>query len=309
MADGGASPDRPMLVVGGTGHYGRWIVRSLREQGARVRVLTRSAQSARRVLGEGPELVEGDVTSAEAVARALEGVDRLLVCISAFSPALIRQQVRIERDAVLALLEQAAGSGVSRVVYLCGYELRRELIEALGFQSGRIMLEVQAAVMASRFNWTVMGEPPSMDVFFATLRGDTLVFPGGGPPAFPTASVVDVGVLAAQALVRDDLAGRRFRVTAAEPLSFPEAARRMGAVLGRPIGFRAIPLWPLRVGLTLLKPFYPYASHVVTSARLLKQFPQDVVAEVPRDHRTLLETFRYTPTTFEAEVRRQLMPS
>lgn len=308
MTGRGSTPGTkdPVLVLGGTGHYGRHIVRSLVAQGTPVRVLTRAAAAARKVLGDQPQLVEGDVTADDVVARALEGVHRLLICLSAFSPALIRQQVRIERDAVLAVLDAAARRGVTRLVYLCGYELRPELIDALGFQAGRIMLEVQDAIRASRFNWTILGEPPSMDVFFATLRGSTLVFPGGGPPAFPTVSVLDAGVIAAQAVVRDDLAGRRIRITAPEALSFPEAARRMGAVLGRPINFRAIPLWPLRAATTLIKPFYPYASHVITSARLLKQFPQDLVAQVPADHRLLVETFEYAPTTFEAEVRRQL---
>ncbi len=51
----------PTLVLGGTGHYGRHIVRSLLEKGQPVRVLTRNAANAREVLGDRAEIVEGDI--------------------------------------------------------------------------------------------------------------------------------------------------------------------------------------------------------------------------------------------------------
>jgi hypothetical protein len=37
--------------------------------------------------------------------------------------------------------------------------------------------------------------------------------------------------------------------------------------------------------------------------QLLNQFPQDVVAEVPKFHRLLLDTFDYVPTTLEMEAQ------
>ena len=55
-----------VLVVGGAGHYGRHIVRSLAQRGAAVRVLSRDAASARSLLGKVPEIIEGDIMSAAA---------------------------------------------------------------------------------------------------------------------------------------------------------------------------------------------------------------------------------------------------
>jgi hypothetical protein len=37
----------------------------------------------------------------------------------------------------------------------------------------------------------------------------------------------------------------------------------------------------------------------------MNSFPQDVVAEVPEDHRRLVNTFAYTPTTLEMEALRR----
>lgn len=49
---------KTVLVLGGTGHNGRHIVRSLAAKGEPVRVLTRSATRARGILTETVEVVE-----------------------------------------------------------------------------------------------------------------------------------------------------------------------------------------------------------------------------------------------------------
>jgi uncharacterized protein YbjT (DUF2867 family) len=112
-----------------------------------------------------------------------------------------------------------------------------------------------------------------------------------------------VGTIAAQAVLRDDLALQRFRVCGPEALSFTEAAQRISAVAGRPLQFRAIPLTPLRVAAFLVRPFHPYFYYIITAATMLNRFPQDLVADVPADHRRLIETFDYEPQTLEMEAK------
>jgi uncharacterized protein YbjT (DUF2867 family) len=189
------------------------------------------------------------------------------------------------------------------VVYLCGYDIRREVIR--DFEPGRIMLEVQEALAKSDFNWTILGLAPSMEIFFATIRGETMVFPDDGGPAasFPTVSKRDVGTIVAQAVLRDDLARQRFRVCGAQVLSFPEAAQRISAVTGRPLQFRAIPLGPLRLAAFLVQPIHPYFHFIITAATMLNRFPQDLVADVPADHCRLMEMFDYEPQTLEMEAQ------
>ena len=232
------TPVPRVLVVGGTGHYGQHIVRSLVQRGASVRVLSRNAASARLSLGEAPNIVEGDITSETARRTALHGMDALVIAVSAMTPALIRETRAIEEDAILALLAEAKELAVHRVVFLSVYEVRRETIAGLDLASGRAKLHVEQALAASDLNWTVLGCAPSMQIFFAMMRGDTMMVPGGGPPALPNVSAMDVGEIAAQAALRDDLSSRRFHLVGPEALSFPEAAQRIAAVLGRPIRFR-----------------------------------------------------------------------
>jgi len=110
--------NRPILVLGGTGHYGRHIVWSLLGKGEPVRVLSRNAANARRILGDGPEIIEGDITSRKSVVESLNGARAVVIAVSAFAWKTIRQLELVERDAVLMTLEEAQKTGVSRVVYI-----------------------------------------------------------------------------------------------------------------------------------------------------------------------------------------------
>jgi uncharacterized protein YbjT (DUF2867 family) len=296
----------PILILGGTGHYGRNIVRSLLAKGQAVRVLSRNATNARRILGDKTEIVEGDITSKRSVVEALEGVEGVVISVSAFTSKLIRRLRLIERDSVLMVLEEAQKAGISRIVYLSAYELRPNLIEELDLEFGRVKLEVETALAQSDLNWTVLGEAFSMEIFFAMIRGEKMVVPGGGPPALPTVSPVDTGDIATQTVLRKDLGGERIRVTGPEAISFPEAARRISAVTGKRLKFQKISLFPLRVASLVTRPFNPYLWHLVGSIRLMNRFPQDLAAQVPQDHRWLVDTFDYTPTTLEMEARRRL---
>ncbi|MCJ7797715.1 MAG: NAD(P)H-binding protein, partial [Thermoleophilia bacterium] len=303
-----------VLVLGGTGHYGRHIVAGLEAKGVPVRVLTRSAVRARGSLPRTVELTEGDLESREDVARALRDADRVVVAVSAFTRAQIRTMRAIERDAVIAALDEARVAGVKRVLYVSVFDIRPEIPGRLHLDSARIKLGVETYLQSSDFEWTVLGAPPSMEVFFAMIRGDRMVVPGGGPKAIPTISPVDLGEIAAQAVLRDDLGGRRIRLAGPELLSFPEAAKRLSAVCGTTIRFTAIPLilpkmaWFVTWPLARFSRSLDYVHTILGFALLLNAFPQNMALASVEDHGNLVRTFSYTPTTLEMEARRRRSP-
>jgi len=300
----------PVLVLGGTGHYGRHIVASLLNHGAAVRVLSRDAAGAQKTLGPAPQIIEGDIMSRTSILQALNGVSAAVISVSAFRPKQIRQMARIERDAVLAFLAEAEAAGVIRAVYLSVYEVRPEVPGRRDLDSAVIKAAVEGALARSQLNWTVLGAAPSMQIFFAMIRGNTMLVPGGGPPALPTVSALDVGEIAAQAALRLDLGGKRLRMAGPEVLSFPEAARRIGLATGQTIRFRKIPLalprlaWALTRPLASLSDTLLYVNQMLGFVRLLNRFPRDVAAGAAEAHRQLRDTFDYVPTTIEMEARR-----
>ncbi len=305
-----------VLVLGGTGHYGRHIVRSLVAKGVRLRVLTRSVARARGILPGTVDLTEGDLESRDAVARALEGVDRVVVAVSAFTRDQIRKLVAVERDAVIAALDQAEAAGVTRVVYVSVFDIQpRQIPHLVRLDIATVKQDVEAYLKTSDFDWTVLGAPPSMDLFFAMMRGGRMMVPGGGPKSLPTISPVDLGEVAAQAVLRDDLGRQRIRVAGPEPLSFPEVARRLSALYGKTIRFTAIPLvlpkiaWYATWPLAKLSSSLEYVHAILGFIQLLNSFPQDIALASVKDCENLVRIFTYTPTTLEMEARRRQKPS
>jgi predicted dehydrogenase/nucleoside-diphosphate-sugar epimerase len=106
-----------VLVVGGTGFIGKRLVRALLAAGHGVRVLSRSAASARYELeGLAVEVAEGALDDPAAVGRALEGVEVVYHLAKAVGQ---RWQDYVDNDQrpTRVLAEAALAAGVKRFVY------------------------------------------------------------------------------------------------------------------------------------------------------------------------------------------------
>ncbi len=121
--------EKPIVVFGGTGHYGRHIVQKLLKKNETVRVLSRNSQRAKEILGKNVKIIEGDITSREAVVKSLENVKAIIICVSTVSRKLIKRMRQIERDAILMILQEAKKANISRLVYISGYDIRKDVLE------------------------------------------------------------------------------------------------------------------------------------------------------------------------------------
>ncbi|MFC1983170.1 SDR family oxidoreductase [Chloroflexota bacterium] len=294
---------KPILILGGTGHYGRNIVRNLLDKGETVKVLSRNAATAQKILGDKAKIIEGDITSRRSVVEAIQGVRAIVISISAFSLKTIRQLKHIERDSVLMVLEEAEKAGINRIVYISVYDIREDFLKEMKitWEIPEIKKEVEDILAKSSFNWTILVVAPSMQIFFSMIKGNTMMIPGGGHPSLPNVSSQDVGEITAQTVLRDDLNCKRIRITGPKALSFSEAAGKIGLMKGKIIGVRKIPLLSLKIAATLTYPFNPYLSHLVKAVKLMNNYPQYVVDIASKDHQWLVDNFDYIPTTLETE--------
>ena len=147
------------LVTGATGYIGGQVAQELLRRGWRVRLLSRSAEKVRglewgnAVVGPsesaGPgqaEVVEGDASSAEDVAEALEGVDVAWYLLHSMgdSSDFVREEVEMAETFGHAAREARVG----RIVYLGGLHPQDEAVEDLSDHL-RSRVEVGRALMDS----------------------------------------------------------------------------------------------------------------------------------------------------------------
>lgn len=114
-----------VLITGGGGFLGGWILRALADAGVAVRILDRS--SDRRVLREiaGPvadtvEWIEGDITDAACLVAAARDCTAIIHLAAVLTPTCKADPIlgaRINLLGTLNVFEAAKAAGVARVVY------------------------------------------------------------------------------------------------------------------------------------------------------------------------------------------------
>jgi dihydroflavonol-4-reductase len=263
------------FVTGATGLLGNHVVRQLLAQGHGVRALIRSPEKARRqlgdLLGQGLQLVEGDIRRPADFAQALRGVDVLFHTAAYFREsyeggAHAAQLHETNVEGTEQLMRQAYAAGVRCMVHVSsiavlghnpGGEVDESLLQVLDeAKDDYYRSKIQTDERVYRF----LAEHPDMHI--------SLVLPGwmhgpgdAGPtaagrfvldylqgklPAFPDAtfSLVDARDVAAAALAAADNGRRGERYLAAgRAMHMRELMAMMEVVTGQAGPRRQAPTW------------------------------------------------------------------
>jgi uncharacterized protein YbjT (DUF2867 family) len=152
-----------VLVTGAAGGTGRLVVRRLLDEGQRVRALVRDADRAREAIGDGAEIVGGDVTRSESLLPPLEGVDHIVYTAAVTSrtagEALVRATVH---DGVLNTIEAARAAGFrGRFVLMgvLGTTRGSPLSFGLNLAKGRTLTwrrRAEEALRRSGLDWSIV---------------------------------------------------------------------------------------------------------------------------------------------------------
>lgn len=106
-------------MTGASGYIGGRLVPELLDAGHRVRCLVRTPRKLRdQPWADRVDIVQGDVTDAASVARAMRGVDVAYYLVHALGSG--RDFEQTDREAARVFGDQARGAGLRRLVYLGG---------------------------------------------------------------------------------------------------------------------------------------------------------------------------------------------
>jgi dihydroflavonol-4-reductase len=110
------------FVTGGTGFIGKRVIEKLRHRGDDVVALARNPSKATELVDQGVEVVEGDLSSEEAMRRGMEGADAVFHIAAVYKVGIPKGERAAMEDANVRgterILDAAEAAGVKRIVYV-----------------------------------------------------------------------------------------------------------------------------------------------------------------------------------------------
>ncbi len=251
-----------ILVTGGTGFVGSHVVHALRAEERPVRVLARRPDKHGRVRDWGCELVQGDVTDADSLRRAVAGCEAVihLVALPPFSSAtaIERTMTQGTRDLVAA----AEDAGVGRFVLMSALGASEETVDVSPYYAAKVAME--EAVASAAFEHVAFrpsfifgrdGGILAQQIRIARLSPVTPIL---SRHRMQPIWVDDVAAFFAGAISREKAPNRTFDLAGPDRVTWGELHERIRKILGKRRLTVAMPAGLLKAGATVgsvLPPF------------------------------------------------------
>lgn len=231
-----------IFVSGANGQFSRAVIKTILAAGraSSLVVGTRDVSTpfVRELNAQGVTVRHADFRDQGTMTRALQGVDKAL-----FIPTYDTNDLRLRQN--LNALEAAQAAGVRHVVYPSFLNAESARVE----HSRLVHFPTEQAIRASGLDFTILRHALYADILVgdlqATLAGGVLRRALGSARCAYVARA-DLGVSAAQVMMRDQPSGRIYSETMERTYSGEEIAAEIAAVFRRPVRFEAVPSseWP-----------------------------------------------------------------
>jgi len=214
-----------LAITGATGGLGGRVARRLADRGVAQRLVVRDPARAPEL--PGAEVARAAYDDGEAVRRALDGVDTLLL-VSA-SEAVDR--VRLHSGAV----DAAVAAGVQRIVYVSFLACSPDAT----FTFARDHWHTEEHVRGSGVRHTILRDSLYLDVFPLFAGGDGVIRGPAGDGRVAAVARDDVADVAVAVLLGDGHDGRTYDLTGPEAFSLQQAAEALSRASGRTVTYHA----------------------------------------------------------------------
>lgn len=275
-----------IVVFGGSGFVGRYVVRALAKAGKRVRVAMRRPHLGQdlRVMGDVGQiqLVQANVRNADSVARALEGATGVINLVGILYESGKQTFAATQLEGAQIVAAQAAKAGITRFVHMSALGAD----PASASKYGRTKGEAETAVLDLVPQATILrpsiifGAEDNFFNQFAAMARVTPALPliGGGQTRFQPVYVGDV----AEAVVAGlDCGGGVFELGGPRVYSFKDLLSFILKEIERPRLFAPLPFFvaqPLGAVMNTLFKLYPFAGPPLTDDQVIMLKTDNIVS-------------------------------
>jgi len=214
-----------LAITGATGGLGGRVARRLADRGVAQRLVVRDPARAPEL--PGAEVARAAYDDGEAVRRALDGVDTLLL-VSA-SEAVDR--VRLHSGAV----DAAVAAGVQRIVYVSFLACSPDAT----FTFARDHWHTEEHLRKTGVRHTFLRDSLYLDVFPLFAGGDGVIRGPAGDGRVAAVARDDVADVAVAVLLGDGHDGRTYDLTGPEAFTLQQAAEALSRASGRTVTYHA----------------------------------------------------------------------
>jgi uncharacterized protein YbjT (DUF2867 family) len=292
-----------LLVTGGSGFLGGYVLAEAARRGHSCVALARSPVAARTVTARGAEPLTGDLNDQTALAGCFQsaGCDALLNLASlGFGHAA-------------AIVGAAIGAGLDRAVFVS----TTAVTTALPARSKTVRLAAEEAIRSSGLKWTILrptmiyGGPGDRNLYrlltlLARVKRFTapgglqvpllLPVPGGGRRLQQPVHAADLAGAVLTAAERPETAGHGYDVAGPEPLTFADLLRDAAAAVGCRVKLVPVPLAPVTA---LTRGYERVSRKPRIRAEQWERLAEDKAFPIDAAARDLA----YAPRTFGAGIR------
>ena len=256
-----------LLVVGGSGFLGGYVLREAVCQGHQVLALARSPAAADTVAANGARPLAGDLCDARRLDEAFSAAQcEALVCLASLGHG--------HGPGIVAAAEEA---GIPRAVFVS----TTAVTTTLHPPTKQVRLAAEEQIRRSALDWTILrptmiygdaGDRNLSRLLRLLRRAPVLPVPGTGGCLHQPVHVADVARAVLAALQRPAASGSLYDVAGPEPLPFTELLHACARAVGSRTRLISFPLAPL---VTLARGYELVGRHPRIRAEQLLRLAED----------------------------------
>lgn len=204
---------KPILVIGATGTLGEPVARRLKEDGFRVRVMTRDIDRARKMFDKSFEMVVGDVKDTSSLEKVLDGCFGVHISFSGEF-----EQLGVENIVVVS-----SEKGLQRITYI---SVSNALDKNVRFPFAKQKLLAEKAIRESGIPYSIFCPTSAMETLPMFVRGNQAGVIGKQPHPYHWFAADDLARMISLSYGLEEAVNKKLFIHGPEGIRTHEALRR-----------------------------------------------------------------------------------